>query len=72
MRSVLTHAATTWLGLVLLFAAAAAVLCVDLGRELLADSASRHRWVSVVAYLVVPLTLVLAGTATVVRIFTLA
>ena len=66
------QALISWLGLLLLFASAGAVLCVDLGRELVAGSWRRHRWIDVVAYGVVPVLLVLAVVATGVRIFTLA
>lgn len=72
MRGPLAHALTTWLGLVLITGAAAAVLCVDFGRELLAGRPGRHRWLAVVAYVVVPVLLVAAAVATVVRIHTLA
>jgi len=65
------HALTSWLGLVLLFAAAGAVLCVDVGRELLADTRKRYWWIDAVAYVAVPVLLFLAAGATLVRIFSL-
>jgi hypothetical protein len=66
------HAVVTWLGLVLFFSAAGAVLCVDIGRELLSSRPRSPRWIGVLAYVVVPILLVAAAAATLVRIFTLA
>jgi hypothetical protein len=65
-------AATGWLGVVLLIAAAVAVLTVDLGRELSSDERRHPRWIAVVAFGAVPVLILCAAVVTVVRIFTLA